>query len=464
MWSVRIALVGPGRPHPAGRTSRLNLSGHCGVSHVAKEDDVNEERFKQGLRVLADEASPSEDALLRLAARRRGRAVRRRFAEGLATIGVVTILSVVALQVWPESDPALPRLNNPPPGSSSRVAEQVAFSFEGDIYVHDIDGATRRITDDGYEALDMFPALHGSEQVWWVTRAQGRLPSVLWEMDLTSGRRSALVEIDDDVQAFGAHEGHQRLAFIVAGPHGEQQRLSVLDIADPRFDQTEDRSARWDLAEEFWSFPRYLGRGTSGEDEVAVAWSPEGERLLVVNTFVDTANERTDETLLVLDAAGRTVRAPVHGTFGRWVTDDVILFRAIADDTWRVVDLGADGETAFPDWPSTGAAPVISPDGRMVVMHDERPAPELPRLYAADLQSGRALLGSAFEGIRPIWLDDRTLVATGVEACPEDCMEHWRFTAETFRVTLDDDQRSPFEISATSDACVRFVMTTGDSE
>lgn len=431
---------------------------------------MNEDLFKARLRSLADEAVPHRDAVDRLVAKRRTRELRRRVGGGLATVAVVAALSVIGWQLR-SGEPAPPLGTSDPTPSSSlapiQVAATIAYSVDGDVYVLDQDGGTRRITDDGPNVdedaivFDALPRLRGEDQLWWIARGPVDGPSILWQMDLSTGDRSALVEIDGWVQAFDAQDDHGRLAFTAV--KNSQQRVFVLDLDDPRFAERDDPAARWDLAEERWAFPAYLGRGTTSEDEVSVAWSPDGSTLLVVNTFVDGGRERGDETLLVLDATGKPVVAPIHGTFGRWIVGDEFLYRPMTESDWRILNVATGRERAFAGLPSTAVAPSVSPDRRRIVAQQERPAPALPTLYAVDLASGRALLDATIEGLWPVWLDDGTIVATALEACTDDCVEHWRRLPETFIISLDDGQQSPYGIAGTFDLDIRYALI-GESE
>ena len=205
-----------------------------------------------------------------------------------------------------------------------------------------------------------------------------------------------------------------------------------------------------------WTFPAYLGRGLSSDDALRVAFSPDGTRVLVVNTFVDTARERQDETLLVLDLEGRPVVDARNGTHGIWLDTTRVAYLPYApdeDDVWRALDVTTGEETRMPlDLPAS-TNPALSPQGTHLAVEDAATG----SVVVLDLASGER---QTVEGSGPVWFDLDTLLVSEMEACDASrCeTEMWRPTGRSVLVDLGepDGSRRFVPITATLETSVLF--------
>lgn len=182
-----------------------------------------------------------------------------------------------------------------------------------------------------------------------------------------------------------------------------------------------------------WEFPRYLGRGIHPGDTVRIAWSPSGANLLVVNTYVDTADHRADDTLLVLRPNGSVTRV-LTGTHAAWIAQGRFLYQRYVDDgRWWIHDLDTAHEEPLAISIPLATNLAVAPDAARVALErfDE------DETVVFDLSGGAP---QRVEGANPIWFDADTLLTAemapcdqvAAEACPD------RRLAATGRIRIID--------------------------
>ena len=129
-------------------------------------------------------------------------------------------------------------------------------------------------------------------------------------------------------------------------------------------------------------FATILGRGGFiNDDETRVEWSPDGRRLLMQDTALDTSQ---DETLYILNADGSDALAPRLGTWARWSFDGRTVYCSCAttlandDCRWNAIDVTSGLST--PLLIPSGARPSVSPDGLLAYDDGEN----TPSVYVLD--------------------------------------------------------------------------------
>jgi len=114
------------------------------------------------------------------------------------------------------------------------------------------------------------------------------------------------------------------------------------------------------------TFDANLGRGAGSEDEVSIAFSPDGSVILVANTH-GYSKEFPVGAIYLFDATGRKVRERWAGTHPRWAPDSkTIYFRGHAGmdgQTWSALDVRTMESTKLGVTPGTNSL-AVSPDGR----------------------------------------------------------------------------------------------------
>jgi WD40 repeat protein len=172
-------------------------------------------------------------------------------------------------------------------------------------------------------------------------------------------------------------------------------------------------------------FVPILGRGGFiNYDETRIEWSPDGRRLLVQDTALDTSQ---DETLYILNADGSNAAAPWLGTWARWSADGRSIYCLCAtnltkaDWLWHSVDVASGVST--PLLIDSGARPSLSPDGRLLAFDDGE---DTPSVYVLDPRTpGNQPRFLARGAIAPICLGSTRLAFTNTRPCPaseDECL------------------------------------------
>ncbi|MGH2784665.1 MAG: TolB family protein [Actinomycetota bacterium] len=191
--------------------------------------------------------------------------------------------------------------------------------------------------------------------------------------------------------------------------------------------------------------------------EDQVAWSRDGERLLVGTGF---AGGRP--AVRVMDRTGRLVRPMVFGTLSRWLEDSVIYrdFDSSSDsrESWHVMDENGVGDLSIE--PGT-VRPAVSPDGRYVVVDD---AGGNARLIVYDAETGtQSVLARGY--ITAVWLSPGSLSVVKVEPCetaphPDPCAGSpaWRPIGSTrFTIDIDSGRVSSSRLPSSRDFDVLYA-------
>lgn len=186
------------------------------------------------------------------------------------------------------------------------------------------------------------------------------------------------------LQLDGSYGPDGRIAFAGSERVTERLRLSV-----------------W-VTEEGGAAPRRL---TAGPHDSRVAWSPDGETLLVQSPgrgdreIIRAFDMRSSEPVPRLIARGREA---TFSPLGDWV-----VYSREVDDGWRLWRMRPDGtgKTALGHRPQGEADerhPTVSPDGRYVVYVAEREGRQRIRIRGMDGSGDRLLIEDA-DGTQPVW-------------------------------------------------------------
>jgi hypothetical protein len=417
---------------------------------------VNEEDLKTTLTRVAHRASSGDDALERIARGHRRREVRRRTLTATGGVASLALLAVLAVQVLPGGNDD-PTFGGDPSGSPTTAPNALTFTTDAIVYqerdgrlmFHRVDGERFEIES---AAQARFASVVGYEEdVMFVTTADDGSSSQIWEWNAPdrpcpenattcTGRGEAIATSGPiagrvEAIAWGAKLWH---AYLVRDASGEgPAELRIVDVQAEPVSQT------------LWTFPAWLGRGISSDDELRIEWSPDGRHLLVVNTFVDAAQERQDETLLVFDVETGQRVLTRHGTLARWEPDGKIVYSPLSgdDQRWRRMDLA--GQEAILSVEG-GTNPAVSPSGEWLAI--ERP--DTSETVVLNLR--REVETRTIRGAAPLWFDDVTILTTETEPCvPAECLEHP--TVDTGRVHME----CIAEVCDTADRSYPIATTRG---
>lgn len=336
---------------------------------------------------------------------------------------------------------------SPSPSPGPLAARMIVFEDGGDLWLYTVEGdSMRRLTSDGRERVETLPRFVDPSTVSFAQQGGRRLLA----LDLDTGEEREVLDTGTRLQAYDWSPDRRAIAF--------------LGDADPEDDTVGLWIHRLDGAsgpERVRSFPAGLGRGFRPEDdEVRVAWSPDGGTILVVDT-TEVPNQAPGPatTMYVVRPDGSDVVEPRDGTFARWSLDSrTIYYRGF--DTgfgWRALDVSDGSERALAITERT-LRPALSPDGSRLA-YDDGAARTRVLLY--DLEAGaESEVATGFAG--PIWLAGGALAATRTRPCEgeETCGAHsptWESEGAAERVPLGGGQRSALSLPTTLDADVLYV-------
>ena len=292
---------------------------------------------------------------------------------------------------------------------------RVVWAEKGDIWLYDAKTDKRRaLTTDGTARHDFKPRFRDGSRVTYLTSHEefGPDPTLL-EVDLIGGQRRTLQQLPGYIRAYDWNPDGMRLAYYNVLSDDGKTELHI----------TGDGPAH------LRRFAAIEGRGRFiNWDETRIEWSPNGHRLLVVDTALDTAvGPSSAKTLYVLNADGTDAIAPGLGTWARWSADSRTIYCLCAthpnrdDCSWQAIDVP--GGTRTPLLIPAGARPSLSPDGRLLAYDD---GADTPSVSVLDLRSpgGRPRI-VARSAIAPVWLSASRLAFTNTRPCPhteDECL------------------------------------------
>lgn len=322
----------------------------------------------------------------------------------------------------------------------------VAYAFEEDLWLYDgRSGRVERLTSDGYERRDHSPGFRHPGLLTFVSMSANKDDSTLVEVDLITGTRRTVLHVDDALWAYDWSAGGASVVYVVRVA-GDEPDTGGFDheVRLVRSDGTVGVLRRFD---------GLSGRGTFvNYDDVHVDWSPDGSKLLLVDTHLDGV-----ETLFVLDPDGTDLVPPRPGTWGRWAGDSRTV--ASVDEPTGEVRLLDITTGAAVTLPSTGPARriAVSPDGRLLAYDD---GAEDPTVFVYDLER-RTRRSLARHAVGALWLSPGELAAGHATPCvPTDRVEcgagghgpRWTETGDGWSIDVTTGKTAPLAVASTIDA------------
>jgi WD40 repeat protein len=281
---------------------------------------------------------------------------------------------------------------------------RVVWAEKGDVWLYEAEsGRRRRLTTDGVARHDSKPRFRDGSRVTYLTSNKEFGPDpTLVEFDLTNGQRHALRRLPGLIRAYDWSPDGKALAY----------------YGTPGDDGVTELHVTGNGPERLRRFVPILGRGGFiNYDETRIEWSPDGRRLLVQDTALDTSQ---DETLYILNADGSNAAAPRLGTWARWSADGRSVYCLCAtnltkaDWLWHSVDVATGVST--PLQILSGSRPSLSPDGHLLAFDDGE---DTPSVYVLDPRMpGNQPHLLARGAIAPVWLSATRLAFTNTRPCP----------------------------------------------
>lgn len=196
-----------------------------------------------------------------------------------------------------------------------------------------------------------------------------------------------------------------------------------------------------DTPHRLWTSKGWGGRGASQQDEASISWSPDGTRVLIVLTALDTAYDKDRivpaDTIYVLRTDGSAAMPSRFGTMARWSPDGTAIYYRRLDSSreWRRLNV-ADGTEASIGLPPEAYRPHVSLDGSKISFDDGK---DHPSVFVFDLDNER-LHFIDDDHASAVWLSPTTLAAGETELCgncegpqwkPSDGSTRWDLTSLT---------------------------------
>jgi Tol biopolymer transport system component len=310
----------------------------------------------------------------------------------------------------------------------------VVYYDASELWLYDIPAdASRRLTHDGDSRFERAPAfVTGSCLVFGNSE-----PSTIELLDLAGGARRTIVE-----------EAGARLD---VSPDGTS--IVYLQI-DHNVDSTY-RLKRVDIhggvPDVLHTFHPNIGRGAGSEDEVSVAWAPDGSTILVANTHEST-RQNPYGAIYLFDRSGREIRGKWAGTHPRWAPDGRSIYyrdhAGLSDgQRWHALDVRTMQTTTLGIRPGTNNLEV-SPNGKWVAYDTSwfgdkplgtRTSDGAPNVFAYNLTTGRERLLKR-GALGPLWLSSADVAVTNATERGRHSLSSWESLGTVTRVSLGADR------------------------
>lgn len=197
---------------------------------------------------------------------------------------------------------------------------------------------------------------------------------------------------------------------------------------------------------------RPFGTSVGQREETAVSWAPNGLLILVTDTAARPS-------VFVVTADGHDATPPRNGTFGRWLSDDQLMFQEDSQDAtvpweWLLMS-SATGATRPFGFPSAAFRPAISPSGNLIAFDDgDRDGPAV-HIFDTEARTARRIIVGY---VAPIWIGPNTIAVTEVGPCTsgEFCDIPWSTSGSTVAINTETGTRQDLALPTTLAEGIRY--------
>ena len=360
-----------------------------------------------------------------------------------------------AAQLYPRCGISL-RLGSRPSGTQARSAVYELAQADprhyrpssDDISLYDVSTAKeRRLTKDGENLTERSPRYVDANHVAFMTGktdvSNPNRPfttSVIALIDLRTRSVCQAFATLDDLRAFSWSPDGRTIAFMYGD---DPERLALYSIRERSY---KNISSLGDV----------VGRETGEIDSISLEWSPDGSRLLAVDTGIGEFESDHASRVFVVDDHGRDMARPRSGTFAIWLDSDSVLYSTFSNSAprrWFVVDLRT-GRARQAGLSPLGLRPRLSPDGALVAYFVGGSTPIVSTYAPATGRNRR--IGT---GVEPIWFDLRRVIITKTEKCSAGMCDYssWESIPKTSQIDLTSGSETSFSLRTTQGADVLYA-------
>lgn len=337
-------------------------------------------------------------------------------------------------------------LTVPPAPSEPGVASAIVYAAGGDLFLYDI-AADRSapITANGEPTHE--PACYASSPMFLneheIVFAAGWSDGI-YRLDLATKTLTTIARTRNGVSAI-ALGLDSTIAYLTTTEEGTPVLKTAPVDGGP--------------AEVLRTFPDVSAAGRCGDmsDEISLAYSPDGEGLLVVATHWEITMAEAEgtaspvehaKTIHVLRRDG-SVAASRTGTHARWSADSrAITYQTFdADGRWLELDLLTGKDRPLTMTRGTHGA-AFSPDGRYIAHGSMGSSASM---YVYDVETGAERM-IATQHAFALWLSPSSLALNRLLACASECHDAWELEETVVRIARDGGTTTRLAITNTSDA------------
>jgi dipeptidyl aminopeptidase/acylaminoacyl peptidase len=323
----------------------------------------------------------------------------------------------------------------------ARTSEEslAAVSSQAGLSTYEVATDEVALRDPNNSPFGLVPRFRTPTQVTVVRQRESAAEGLLWgqdslhEFDTERGESKEILRLPNHVLGHDWSPDGTRLAFLLRKDAGPEDLLVQLCVFD-------SRNASASLVQ---LLEPPIGTATGQREETMVTWSPDGARILVV----DTAEE---PSLVIIEADGFEKLDARSGTFGRWLSNDEIFYQEDPHtdlvSTWTLLSLATGRRTRF-ELPARSYRPALSPDGRWIAFDDGDRAKPAIFLFDVHLGTKRRLIRGY---VAPVWLDPDVVAASGAGTCQGGtCPIPWATTGETVGIYVSTGAQSQLNLPTT---------------
>ncbi len=264
----------------------------------------------------------------------------------------------------------------------------------------------------------------------------------LVEFDLQADSATELLRFPNSLLAFDWNDDGTVLAYLL--------RTQTQTLVGPRILCSFD--SRTGKTSVLRQIENPFGTSVGQREETAVAWSPGSEAVLVTDTAARPS-------LFIVTIDGRDTVEPRNGSFGRWLSDNRVLFQedpqeAAAPWEWLALS-AATGATRPSGFPSAAFRPAASPSGKLIA-YDDGDADQ-PAVFVFDTET-RATTHLADGFVAPIWIGPDVVAATAVQPCTsgEFCDIPWSPLESTVAIHVETGNVGDLALPTTLNEVARY--------